>query len=184
MLEALLDSAPARASAAAPASLAELATFPGAPDERVLAILRGIPEVECLLRGGLVASWHSSFGSLHSRRWHRVAYTKSLLITPLNDVTEQPSERAFVAQARDISLSGISFCHPQPLASRKVVVRFRAEDPIAGEGILAVLRWCRFRRDGCYQSGGQFLRRAPREADGAVHWERLAPAITGCFPAS
>ena len=133
------------------------------PDEHVLSILRGIPEVECLL-GGVVASWHSSLGSLHSRRWHRVAYDKPLLITPLDDLTERPSQDAFLVQARDLSLSGLSFCHPRPLASRKVIVQFRGEDPSATEGILAILRWCRFRRDGSYQSGGQFVRAVPCRA--------------------
>jgi hypothetical protein len=160
MLEALLEPADACATNAASALVAgEEARR--VPDDRVLAILREIPEVECLLRGGIVASWHSSFGSLHSRRWHRVAYDKPLLIMPLDDITERPSERAFVVQARDLSLSGLSFCHPRPLASRKVVVRFRASGTEDGGGIVASLRWCRCRRDGTYQSGGQFLRSAP-----------------------
>jgi hypothetical protein len=86
------------------------------------------------------------------------------LITPLDDFTERPSERAFVVQARDLSLSGVSFCHPQPLASRKVIVRFPVADRSAAEGILTILRWCRFRRDGCYQSGGQFIRCVPLDS--------------------
>jgi hypothetical protein len=180
MLEALLEPVDARATEPARAPLPELTRFPGAPDERVLAILRDIPEVDCLLTGGLLASWHSSFGSLHSRRWHRVAYYKPLLITPLDDATERPSARSFVAQGRDLSLSGCSFCHPDPLASRKVIVRFRAEDR-SGGAILAVLRWCRYRRDGFYQSGGQFLRCAP--VDGGFFspdWSDATPAVTAC----
>jgi len=161
MLEALLEPADLCAASAASVLLTGNGRAPATPDERALEILRGIPEVECLLRGTVVASWHSSFGSLHSRRWHRVAYDKPLLITPLDDLTERPSEPAFVAQGRDLSLAGLSFCHPRPLASRKVIVRFRAEDASAGDGILAILRWCRFRRDGTYQSGGQFVRCVP-----------------------
>jgi hypothetical protein len=186
MLEALLEPANARAVSAASVLLAGNDRPPGTPDERVLAILRGIPEVECLLRGTVVASWHASFGSLHSRRWHRVAYDKPLLITPLDDVTERPSERAFVVQARDLSLAGLSFCHPHPLASRKVIVRFRAEDPAAGEGILAVLRWCRCRRDGTYQSGGQFARCVPLDGSYSVRdWEcpDTRGRVTECSPA-
>jgi hypothetical protein len=185
MLEALLEPADPCARSAAPVRVAANDRADG-PDERVLAILRGIPEVECLLAGGVVASWHSSFASLHSRRWHRVAYDKPLLITPLDDVDERPSERAFVAQGRDLSLSGFSFCHPHPLASRKVVVRFWTEDPSDGEGILAILRWCRFRRDGSYQSGGQFVRCTP--ADGSYSFSQslfdaARPALTECSPA-
>jgi hypothetical protein len=186
MLEALLEPADACAASAASALLARNDRPPAIPDERVLAILRGIPEVECLLRGTVVASWHASFGSLHSRRWHRVAYDRPLLITPLDDVTERPSERAFVAQGRDLSLAGLSFCHPHPLASRKVIVRFRAEDPSAGEAILATLRWCRFRRDGSYQSGGQFVRCVPLDGGYSVRdWECADThgPVTECSPA-
>jgi hypothetical protein len=186
MLEALLEPADARAVSAAPVLLAGNDRAPGTPDEGVLAILRGIPEVECLLRGAVVASWHASFGSLHSRRWHRVAYDKPLLITPLDDVTERPSERAFVVRARDLSLGGLSFFHPYPLASRKVIVRFSAEDPSAGDGILAILRWCRCRRDGSYQSGGQFARCVPFEGSYSVpDWEcrETRGPVTECSPA-
>jgi hypothetical protein len=133
---------------------------PGAPDARVLALLSRIPEVEPLL-GGFVASWHSSQCSLHARRWHRIAYDKPLLITPLDAVGARPSECAFVAQGRDLSLSGLSFSHAQPLASRKVIVEFPAEAGASSEGILAILRWCRFRRDGVYQTGGQFICATP-----------------------
>jgi hypothetical protein len=171
MLEALLE--PVEACATRAASVPRTGNYrpPGAaPDARVLAILRDVPEVERLL-GGVVASWHSSLGSLHARRWHRVTYDKPLLITPLDDLTERPAEEPFLVQARDLSLAGISFVHPRPLASRKVIVQFHVEDSSAGgggsagAGILTVLRWCRFRRDASYQSGGQFIRVAPLEGD-------------------
>lgn len=183
MLEALLDPAEACAAEVTPATLGGLARASSAPDDQVLAILRGLPELECLLSGGIVASWHSSFGSLHSRRWHRVAYTKPLLITPLDDVSGRPCERAFVARARDVSLSGVSFCHAQPLASRRVIVRFRAEDRSgASAGILAMLRWCRFRRDGFYQSGGKFVRCVPAR-DAVADCECTPQPTTECSPA-
>jgi hypothetical protein len=163
MLEALLEPVEACATRAASAPRTGNYRPPGAaPDEHVLAILRDIPEVERLL-GGVVASWHSSLGSLHARRWHRVTYDKPLLITPLDDLTERPAEKPFLVQARDLSLAGISFVHPRPLASRKVIIQFRVEDSSAAAGILTILRWCRFRRDASYQSGGQFIRVAPLE---------------------
>jgi hypothetical protein len=176
MLQALLEPVEACAVATVPVPVSANYRPSGAPpDEHVLRILRGVPEVECLL-GGVVASWHSSLGSLHSRRWHRVTYDKPILITPLNDLTERPSQKAFLVQAHDLSLSGLSFCHPLPLASRKVIVQFRAEgqtaaDQGAEEGILAILRWCRFRRDGSYQSGGQFLRAAVIEQTARGLWK-------------
>jgi hypothetical protein len=170
MLEAMLEPADACASSAECGSIATAERAMGVPDAHVLSALRGIPEIECLL-GGAVASWHSSLGSLHSRRWHRVAYDKPLLITPLDDVTERPAANAFLVQGRDLSLSGVSFCHPLPLASRKVIVHFHGDDASATEDLLAMLRWCRFRRDGSYQSGGQFLRCVPLPSDSS--WPQI-----------
>ncbi len=191
MLEALLDPVDACASRTPAVPLTGNYRPTGAsPNEQVLAILRGIPEVECLL-GAVVASWHSSLASLHSRRWHRVTYEKPLLITPLVDLTERPSEPSFWVHARDLSLAGISFCHPRPLASRKVIIQFPAEDLSAGVGILTMLRWCRFRRDGAYQSGGQFGRSAAPNAaepladldDGCDQFRADRSTAIECFPA-
>jgi hypothetical protein len=185
MLEALLEPAPARPAAAAGPPTAGFERIPGAPDEQILAVLRGIPDVQRLL-GGVVASWHSSLASLHSRRGHRIAYDKPLLITPLDEAANRLAERAFVAQGRDLSLSGFSFSHAQPLASRKVIVQFPAEERASGEAILAILRWCRFRRDGIYQSGGEFICTTPGGPWSPPAAPALAPscgqpaAATGC----
>jgi hypothetical protein len=157
MLEAMLDPANGYATAVAVAALADGPAVGRVSHKSVLALLRDIPEVE-RLSGGVVASWHSSLGSLHARRWHRVTYDKPLLITPLDDDSERPAQQAFLVRGRDLSLAGISFCHPHPLASRKVVVQFCGDLPDRIAGIVTILRWCRFRRDGSYQSGGQFVR--------------------------
>ncbi len=157
MLEALLE--PVEACAHGTASLPPAPTerYAGAPDESVVDVLRRIPEMDCLFTGGVVASWHSSFGSLHTRRSHRIAYEKPLLITPLDDAGDGAEPSTFVGHGHDLSLSGFSFYHARPLASRRVIVQFRDEATAQMEGLLALLRWCRFRRDGSYQSGGQFV---------------------------
>jgi hypothetical protein len=121
-----------------------------------LAILLRIPELE-VLADGIVASWHSSSASLQSRRWHRAKYEKPLTVTPLDDRTEYPAGVPMAVIGHDISLAGLSFLHDRPLAPRKVAVTFRLEDGTV-ESVLTLLKWCRFRRDGLYQSGGQFVR--------------------------
>jgi hypothetical protein len=122
----------------------------------VLAALRRIPEIEFLV-DGFVVSWHSSLASIQSRRSHRVAFQKPLVVTPLDDQTEMPCGDALAVTGRDISLTGLSFIHAEPLPARKIAVTFPFDDGTA-ESIVMLLRWCRFRRDGFYQSGGQFLR--------------------------
>jgi hypothetical protein len=121
-----------------------------------LHVLGQIPEVRALA-DGVVASWHSSLASLQSRRWHRAKFDKPLRVTPLDDQTELPAGTALAVVGHDISLAGLSFIHSQPLAARKVAISFQL-DGTTWESVLTLLKWCRFRRDGLYQSGGQFLR--------------------------
>jgi hypothetical protein len=121
-----------------------------------LHVLGQIPEVRALA-DGVVASWHSSLASLQSRRWHRAKFDKPLRVTPLDDQTELPAGIALAVVGHDISLAGLSFIHSQPLAARKVAISFQL-DGTTWESVLTLLKWCRFRRDGLYQSGGQFLR--------------------------
>lgn len=125
-----------------------------------LAVLLRFPEVEALA-DGLVASWHSSNASLQSRRWHRAQFDRPLTVTPLDDRTETPAGATLEASGHDISMAGLSFIHSQPLAARKVAVTFQFDDGTC-ESVVTLLRWCRFRRDGLYQSGGQFLHRVAR----------------------
>jgi hypothetical protein len=122
-----------------------------------LPVLLRIPEVEALA-DGVVASWHSASTSLQSRRWHRAKFDRPLTVVPLDDRTENPFGTPLAVVGHDISLAGISFVHDRPLAPRKVAVTFQFEDGTS-ESILTLLKWCRFRRDGLYQSGGQFIRR-------------------------
>jgi hypothetical protein len=121
-----------------------------------LHVLRRIPEVSALAEG-LVASWHSSLASLQSRRWHRAKFDKPLRVTALDDQTEMPAGIPMLVVGHDISLAGLSFIHSQPLAARKVAIAFQI-DETTWESVLTVLKWCRFRRDGLYQSGGEFVR--------------------------
>ena len=121
-----------------------------------LHVLGQIPEVRALA-DGVVASWHSSLASLQSRRWHRAKFDKPLSVTPLDNQTELPAGTALAVIGHDISLAGLSFIHSQPLAARKVAISFQL-DGTTWESVLTLLKWCRFRRDGLYQSGGQFLR--------------------------
>jgi hypothetical protein len=130
-----------------------------------LSVLLRIPEVEALT-DGVVASWHSSKASLQSRRWHRTKFDRTFTVVPLDDRTDAPAGEPLVVIGHDISLAGLSFVHSQPLAARKVGVTFQLDDGTY-ESILTLLKWCRFRRDGLYQSGGQFVRRV----NGAEAWQ-------------
>jgi hypothetical protein len=117
--------------------------------------LRRIPEIEYLV-DGFVASWHSGAASIQARRWHRIPFERRLTITPLFDAMDGAAGEPFHVIGREISLVGVSFTHRQPLAARRVAVTFDLADGTA-ESVVTRLRWCRFRRDCSYLSGGQFL---------------------------
>ena len=61
------------------------------------------------------------------------------------------------AAGKQLSESGLSFFHPDPLPFRWVVAALDKGD---GQwiGFLLDVDWCRFTRQGWYESGGKFIR--------------------------
>ena len=112
------------------------------------------------LRSAVAASWHTFPPLLQQRAHHRVRYAKPVLVTPLDDRTEEPLASPLEASGHDISLTGMSFMHEEPLACRLVAVRFPAGE-VSIDAVVTRLNWCRFTRDGLYQSGGVFVRAVP-----------------------
>jgi hypothetical protein len=111
----------------------------------------------------LVASWNGPSTFVERRRWHRVPYDRAILITPLDDETNEPVGPSQRVRGRDISLGGVSFDHRETLACRKVACIFEPDSP-KSESVIVRLTWCRFTKDGWYQSGGQFVQSIPRPA--------------------
>lgn len=138
------------------------------------AVLRRLGEIGGMV-DALMASWHSSRQVLHARRWHRFQYHKPVVVTPLDDRTEEPAGPELLAMGRDISKGGISFAHDKPLSSRKVAVSFELDDG-SYASIVTELKWCRFTRDANYQSGGQFLHTASIPVSDPNTWNRLPRA--------
>lgn len=119
------------------------------------AVLQRIHEVTTYVET-LVASWNGPSTFVERRRWHRIPYHQNILVTPLHDETNEPNGPPLLLPGRDISLGGVSFAHKDPLPYRKVACTF---DRTSGcrESVIVKLTWCRFTKEGCYQSGGQFV---------------------------
>ena len=133
-----------------------------------------VDALETLLKT-LVASWHVSERLLQNRKWHRVALSQSFAITPLNDTDEPQNAATAVASGRDISLGGIAFTHVNPLPHRLVAITF-ASDVTNVVSIVTRLKWCRFRQDGSYLSGGKFLRACELGHEADIEWLELPQA--------
>jgi hypothetical protein len=121
-----------------------------------------LPRLEAISRivGQVVASWHSPLALAEQRGWQRIRYDRPAILTLLDDRTYLPLGVHRVISGRDISPSGFSFTHLDPLACRRAIVTF-AFEPEECEAIELRLTWCRFTRAGIYQSGGKFLNPAP-----------------------
>lgn len=123
----------------------------------------------------LVAAWYESPLVQQQRGEHRIPYNHPLALTPLDDKTEEFIGQTTIVAARNLSVEGVSFSHQQPLPFRKIALTFALPDGEV-ESMVTRLRWCRFTRDGLYQSGGTFLRTIQSPIGRDVDWMLLPRA--------
>lgn len=91
------------------------------------------------------------------RDYGRIPLPLLLRVTPLDQTGHRLDQLALTVVGKDISPSGISFFHEQPLPHRRVIVVF--EHPDVGTFTLTVdLGWCQFIGAGWYISGGRLIR--------------------------
>ena len=103
----------------------------------------------------VVATWHAPLSLAEQRGSHRLRYERPAILTPLDDADAAPAGHKIIS-GRDISPSGFSFTHLDPLACRRAIVTFAFENA-PWNAVVLRLSWCRFTRAGIYQSGGKFL---------------------------
>ncbi len=109
---------------------------------------------------GLLAGMYGEAGSSDTRRSARFAFPRLVYVTPA-EADGQPSRvGTFVAAGRHISDGGLGFFHPDPIPYREVIVSLE-ETPGEWRSFLMELRWCKFIRQGWYESGGRLLSTVP-----------------------
>jgi hypothetical protein len=91
------------------------------------------------------------------RQEQRFPYPKLFLLKPVEADGITAAGPSLTAAGKHLSESGISFFHPDPLPYRWVIASLQKSDG-AWLGFLVDLDWCRFTRQGWYESGGRFLR--------------------------
>ena len=102
--------------------------------------------------GGLYPS-----GNVAERREEgRYPYPYLIHLTPVGE-DDQPSQgESIVAVGKHLSNRGLGFYHPRPIPYRRMIATLEASD--GGRlGFLIDLAWCRFTKQGWYESGGRFL---------------------------
>ena len=106
---------------------------------------------------GLLAAMEPRGDPLERRSDRRYPYPYLVYLTPVCKDRLTPKGRSVVVVGKHLSEYGLGFYHPQPLAFRHVIATL---ETAAGAriGFLMDLTWCRFTREGWYESGGRFLR--------------------------
>ncbi len=112
---------------------------------------------------GLLAGMFPPGTSLERRREQRFPFPRLLQLTPVGADGLQRLGPSFTAAGKQLSESGLSFFHPDPLPFRWVVAALDKGDG-RWIGFLLDVDWCRFTRQGWYESGGKFIRAVPVSA--------------------
>lgn len=91
------------------------------------------------------------------RREQRYPFPHLIHLTPVGEDGLTPQGESVVVVGRYLSERGLGFYHAKPLAQRRAIASMESA---SGRWIafLMDLSWCRFTRQGWYESGGRFLR--------------------------
>ncbi len=109
---------------------------------------------------GLLSSLYPQDHPIERRKENRYPFPFLVHLTPIDADGEPSVDETVVVVGKHLSERGLGFYHPKPLPYRRMIVSL--ESP--GEqwlGFLIDLNWCRFTKQGWYESGGRFLRSVP-----------------------
>ena len=108
---------------------------------------------------GLLSTLYPKQEFMERRHETRYPFPYLVHITPVaaDGVTVQGE--TVVVVGKHLSEQGLGFYHPKPLPYRRVIASL--EDNGRWLGFLIDLKWCRFTRQGWYESGGRILESVP-----------------------
>jgi hypothetical protein len=105
----------------------------------------------------LLASHYGRSFVMERRRERRFPFPHLVQLTPLADDGQTASGPPIVGVGRELSEGGFGFFHPAPLAHRQMIAALESAEG-CWTSLVIDLTWCRFLRQGWYESGGRFLR--------------------------
>ena len=107
---------------------------------------------------------HPQGSGVERRSQGRYPYPYLVQLTPVGDDGITPEGPSVVVVGKHLSEHGLGFYHPAPLPYRRMIASLEG----AGGARLAFLidvTWCRFKRQGWYESGGRFVQTTPLPVD-------------------
>ncbi len=102
---------------------------------------------------------------IERRGRRRYPYPYLIHLTPVADGGITPRGETVVAVGKHLSEQGLGFYHPGPLPYRRMIASLESSDG-TWLGFLLDLTWCRFVKQGWYESGGRFLQPAGAPVEG------------------
>ena len=105
---------------------------------------------------GLLTTLYPRNDLMERRRDSRYPFPCLVHLTPVGSDGITPEGETVVVVGKHLSESGFGFYHKTPLPHRRMIASLES-----GKGrwvaFLIDLKWCRFTKDGWYESGGRFL---------------------------
>jgi hypothetical protein len=106
---------------------------------------------------GLLNALYPQHDLTERRHENRYPFPYLVQLTPVVEDGVTPRGDAVVVVGKHLSERGLGFYHPKPLPHRRMIASLETG---GGQWIrfLIDLNWCRFIKQGWYESGGRFLR--------------------------
>ena len=101
------------------------------------------------------------------RNEQRYPFPYLVHLTPLSDNGMARETETVVVVGKHLSERGLGFYHPKPLPHRRMVASIEAGNG-SWLGFVIDLSWCRFTKQGWYESGGRLIQSVPSPVDGAA----------------
>lgn len=93
---------------------------------------------------------------IERRMERRYPYPYLVHLTPVGDNGAATEGEALVVVGKHLSEEGLGFYHPKPIPNRRMIALLET-DSGSRLSFLIDLTWCRFTKQGWYESGGRFL---------------------------
>jgi len=104
---------------------------------------------------GLLSTLYPQQDFMERRQETRYPFPYLVHITPVDADGAPVASSTLVVVGKHLSEQGLGFYHPKPLPFRRVIASL--ENNGHWVGFLVDLKWCRFTRQGWYESGGRIL---------------------------
>lgn len=105
---------------------------------------------------GLLSALYPRNDLLERRRDNRYPFPCLVRLTPVGPDGLTAEGEPIVVVGKHLSEQGLGFYHQQPLPYRRVIASVECGDN-RQFAFLLDLTWCRFTKEGWYESGGRFL---------------------------